>query len=241
MKHPIIEINNLDVSYREYPSLTKSLKLELMNPKKRSGFSKLALSGISLNVFDGEVLGIIGSNGSGKSTLAKVIAGMVKPSSGWIQTRGTVSALIELSAGVYMDMSPYENVRFQNALLNLPIKESRKRAISICEYADLVDEIDKPLHTFSTGMAAKFAFSLATNIKPDILIIDEVFGVGDKSFVQKSRDTISSMFKSQSCAIVISHDLDIIQKMCSRTLWLRNGKIEQLGSTPQVIENYMRN
>ncbi len=233
-----MQVKDVSLAYRIYPGLTNSLKFELLNRRKSNYVSHAALKNINLEIYEGEVLGIIGRNGAGKSTLAKVIAGMLRPQDGWVKTRGKVATMIELSAGINQDMTPYENVRLNSAINRLPMKNVRRRATEICKFAGIIDYIDDPVRTFSSGMAARFAFSMSIEINPDILIADEILSVGDKDFQATSFQAMKRLIDSNKCVLLVSHDLNVIRKFCNRAIWIDGGQIKADGKPKKVISLY---
>jgi ABC-type polysaccharide/polyol phosphate transport system ATPase subunit len=237
----VMETNELSVSYRHYESATRSIKMNLLMSHKTQKKEKLALRDVTLKVSQGEIVGIIGKNGAGKSTLAKALVGSVKPFAGWVRTEGVVTAMIELGAGINMDMSPRENVKLHSAIYGIPLRNADQRAVDICEWAGLGSNIDDPVRTFSSGMTARFAFSLSTDLDPDILILDEVLSVGDQEFQEKSLDRTKALMKSGTAVLFVSHDLNSVRNFCSKVVWLESGKIKMIGKPNDVILAYQSN
>jgi ABC-type polysaccharide/polyol phosphate transport system ATPase subunit len=237
-KSPVIEINNLTVRYRQYESASRSIKLNLLTNKHGSRKTRAALEDISFDVYPGEVIGIIGRNGAGKSTLAKAIVGSVRPAAGWVRTRGLLTAMIELGAGLNQDMTPRENVALHSAIYSYDLSDVDRRAVDICSWAGLSDYIDKPLRIFSSGMNARFAFSLNTDMNPDILILDEILSVGDFEFQAKSLERTKELMNGGTSVILVSHDMGSIKKFSSRVLWLDAGKIAGLAGADEIISKY---
>jgi ABC-type polysaccharide/polyol phosphate transport system ATPase subunit len=237
-KSPVIEINNLTVRYRQYESASRSIKLNLLANKHGSRKTRAALEDISFDVYPGEVIGIIGRNGAGKSTLAKAIVGSVRPAAGWVRTRGLLTAMIELGAGLNQDMTPRENVALHSAIYSYDLSDVDRRAVDICSWAGLSDYIDKPLRIFSSGMNARFAFSLNTDMNPDILILDEILSVGDFEFQAKSLERTKELMNGGTSVILVSHDMGSIKKFSSRVLWLDAGKIAGLAGADEIISKY---
>jgi len=235
---PLIEINDLTVRYRHYESASRSIKLNLLTNKHGSKSTKDALEGISLKVHSGEVIGVIGRNGAGKSTLAKAIVGSVRPAAGWVRTEGVLTAMIELGAGLNQDMTPRENVGLHSAIYSYDLSDVDRRAVDVCSWAGLSDYIDKPLRTFSSGMSARFAFSLNTDMKPDILILDEILSVGDFEFQAKSLERTKELMNGGTSVILVSHDMGTIRKFSSRVLWLDSGRIAGFAGADEIIPKY---
>ena len=203
-----------------------------------AGDEHWALRGVNLEVPQGKTLGIIGSNGSGKSTLLKLLAGILKPTSGSIQVSGRVSALIELGAGFHPEFTGRENVWINGILLGLSRQEVRGRFDEIVQFAGLEAFIDNPVKTYSSGMYMRLGFAIATAVDPDILLIDEVLAVGDEAFQHKCVGKIQE-FKARGKTICfVSHDLGAVAELCDETLWLNEGRVSALGRTHEVIQQY---
>jgi ABC-type polysaccharide/polyol phosphate transport system ATPase subunit len=197
-----------------------------------------ALDDISFAISAGEVVGIIGLNGSGKSTLLKLISGILKPTSGRVERIGTVAPLIELGAGFDDDLTARENVYLNGAVLGFSRREMAKKYQSVIDFAELEEFQDMALKAFSSGMRARLGFSIATTTKPDILIADEILGVGDFRFKEKSEERISEMMAAGTTVLLVSHSIGQIRKICSRALWLDNGRLRMDGNVKKVCDAY---
>ncbi|MGF1482216.1 MAG: ABC transporter ATP-binding protein [Cyanophyceae cyanobacterium] len=210
-----------------------------------SGFQRLrpverfwALRDVSLTVFPGEMLGIIGHNGAGKSTLLQLIGGVGRPDVGRVRVRGRIGALLDLGAGFHPDLTGRENLFVTAIVSGLDRREVARRFEAIVEFAELEQFIDNPVRTYSTGMQMRLAFSVAVHTEPDVLLVDEFLSVGDLSFQAKCLDRISQL-KEQGCAIVlISHDTGQIEKLCDRALWLKQGQVVASGEPRVVVGQY---
>ena len=233
-----VELNNVSVAYRHFESASRSLKFDLLKSSWGKNQSKKALSEIDLVLEEGQVLGIIGRNGAGKSTLAKAILGSIVPTIGWVRTEGVLTAMIELGSGLNMDLSAFDNVRLHSALYGIT-EDADVRCERVCEWAGLKDNVDDPLRTFSSGMMARFAFSLNTDLKPDILIIDEILSVGDIIFQEKSFERTRRLMSDGCTVLLISHDLSLIRSVSTKVLWLEQGKIIALGEPDAVCDSYI--
>ncbi len=197
-----------------------------------------ALQGVSFEIPQGKTVGIIGSNGSGKSTLLKLLARILKPTSGVIQVSGRVSALIELGAGFHPEFTGRENVWINGILLGLSRQEIRQRFDEIVRFAGLETFIDSPVKTYSSGMYMRLGFAIAAAVDPDILLIDEVLAVGDEAFQHKCVGKIQE-FKARGKTICfVSHDLGAVAELCDETLWLNGGQVAAMGRTHEVIQQY---
>ncbi len=197
------------------------------------------LKNVSFAVQPGEKLAIVGPNGSGKSTLLKVICGVLRPTSGSVQVRGTIAALIELGAGFDGEISAYENLISYGIMLGFSKKEIVARAAGILDWAELSEYRDVPVKAFSTGMAARLGFALATEAEPDVLIIDETLSVGDEHFRHRCEERIARLWAHRSTVILVSHDLQYVRDSCPRTIWIDHGSIAAGGDTDRVVDAYL--
>lgn len=199
-----------------------------------------ALDNVSFKVDRGTTFGVIGENGSGKSTLLKIIAGITKPTSGRVNVNGKVSALIELGAGFHPEISGRENIYINGIMLGLSKKEILEKFDEIVRFAELEDFIDAPVKTYSSGMYMRLGFSIAINVNPDILLVDEVLAVGDASFVPKCLDRIDDFRRRQKTILFVSHDLATVERICDRVAWLKNGRVMTIGDPKRVIDAYLQ-
>jgi len=197
-----------------------------------------ALDNITFSVSKGEVLGIIGDNGAGKSTLLKILSGVISPSEGQVIVKGKSSAILETSTGFHPELTGRENI-YRRLLLNgYSKKEIRKIEPEIIEFSELSDFIDEPVRTYSSGMAAKLAFSILTAAPSEIMFIDEILAVGDEHFQGKSIKRIKDICKSGRTVVIVSHNTNYIERLCDRVIWLEKGKIKMEGPTHNVLMNY---
>ncbi len=199
-----------------------------------------ALQNINLSIEEGKTVGIIGANGSGKSTLLKLIAGITKPTSGKIEVKGRVSALIELGAGFHPEISGRENVYINGIMLGLSKKEISEKFDEIVKFAELEDFIDEPVKTYSSGMYMRLGFAVAINVNPDILLIDEVLAVGDASFIPKCLEKIAEFKKKKKTIVFVSHALDTVTSICDEVVWLKRGEIQIIGDPKKVVDAYLQ-
>lgn len=198
----------------------------------------LALRDVNLQVSQGEMLGIIGANGAGKSTLLKVVARVLKPKRGAVWIRGRVAPLLECGAGFHPELTGRENIYLNGTLLGLSRNEIDSRYQGIVDFSELGEFIDAPLRTYSSGMVSRLGFAIATDANADILIVDEVLSVGDASFQKKSLERIHRFRRERSTILFVSHDLESVQSMCNRVIWLDHGTIKANGSAKDVIREY---
>jgi ABC-type polysaccharide/polyol phosphate transport system ATPase subunit len=196
------------------------------------------LCDISLRVDQGEMLGIIGPNGAGKSTLLKVVARVLKPKRGSVWIRGRVAPLLECGAGFHPELTGRENIYLNGTLLGLSRKEIDFRYKGIVDFAELRDFIDAPLRTYSSGMVSRLGFAVATDSDADILIIDEVLAVGDAVFQKKSLDRIQQFRRDGTTILFVSHNMEAVESMCDRVIWLDHGIIKENGPAPAVVRGY---
>lgn len=198
-----------------------------------------ALRGVSFDLAAGRTLGIIGENGSGKSTLLKILAGISRPTSGEVVTQGRISALIELGAGFHPEISGRENIFINGVILGLNRRQIQEKYEEIVRFAELEDFIDNPVKSYSSGMFMRLGFSIAINVNPDILLIDEVLAVGDASFVPKCLDKINEFRRNGKTIIFVSHDLGTVERICDEVIWVRKGLVEMRGYPKRVVDAYL--
>lgn len=223
---------------RDYITL-KSLFLNPFSRKARPQEEPLVVfQNLDLTIPQGISLGVIGRNGSGKSTLLKVITGIYKPDSGTVRINGRVSSLIELGAGFHPEFTGRENVFINGTILGLNRKEIEKRFDRIVRFAELESFIDAPVRTYSSGMYIRLGFSVAVNVDPDILLVDEVLAVGDESFSRKCIDKMTAFKKAGKTIVLVTHDLPTVERFCDQALWLESGCIQAQGVPRQVIDAY---
>ncbi|WP_119462011.1 ABC transporter ATP-binding protein [Rhodospirillaceae bacterium SYSU D60014] len=198
-----------------------------------------ALQGVSFTLRRGEALGIIGPNGAGKSTLLKIITGIIKPTTGFVRTRGRVQALIELSSGMNPTLTGRENIYIRAALLGMPRSVINERFDEIVRFAELEDDIDMPVQNYSSGMRVKLGFSIAINVDPDVLILDEVLAVGDQRFRAKAREAMSALLRRDVALIYISHNMNQVLSITDRAVWLDHGRMKEIGPSREVCSRYL--
>ncbi|MCC8043177.1 MAG: ABC transporter ATP-binding protein [Oscillospiraceae bacterium] len=198
-----------------------------------------ALTDISFQVARGEVVGLVGLNGSGKSTLLKIIAGVMKPTSGHVEVRGNIAPLIEVGAGFNGNLSGKENIYLNGYLLGFDRKFINEHIDEIIEFSELGEFIDVPLKNYSSGMKSRLGFSIATSVNPKILIVDEVLSVGDFKFQEKCKKRIAEMMDRDTTVLFVSHSIAQVKELCSRCIWLEKGRMVMDGEAKEVCEAYM--
>jgi lipopolysaccharide transport system ATP-binding protein len=234
----VIKINNLSKCYEVYDKPHKRL-LQMLFRGKRKYFSEFwALKSASLEVKPGETVGIIGSNGSGKSTLLQMLCGTLNPSSGTIDVKGRVAALLELGAGFNPEFTGKENVYLNAAILGLSREEIDSQYAAIEEFAEIGEFINQPVKTYSSGMYVRLAFSVAVHTNPSILVVDEALSVGDARFQAKCLDRIKQMKESGVSILFVSHDVAAVRTLCDRALWLDKGIVRGLGDVFPITAQY---
>ena len=197
-----------------------------------------AVQDVSFRVGHGEAVGLIGSNGSGKSTLLKIVAGILKPTSGRLEVKGRVAALIELGAGFHPEISGRENIYINGAVLGLSRREIDERYDSIVEFSGLANFIDEPVKNYSSGMYVRLGFAVAIHTDPDVLMVDEVLSVGDEAFAHRCLRRIQEFLARGRTLLLVSHSLDLIEMVCDRAIWLEKGKLRLDGHPRRVIDAY---
>jgi len=237
---PVIVLDNISVRYRAADEKIGTLKEYIIRLLKRQvKFQEFsALKNISLRVDEGELVGVIGHNGAGKSTLLKVISRVLIPTDGRVRLRGKVSPLLQLGAGFHPELTGMENIFLNGTLLGHPRIEIKARLDEIIEFAELENFINSPIRTYSSGMVARLGFSISTTWKPDILIIDEVLSVGDENFRNKSSKRMEKFRKEGTGTLLVSHNLNSIEALCTRAIWLDHGEIRDEGSVAEVVQAY---
>lgn len=237
-----VALRSVSVRYRVPTEPVATLKehaLRLLQGR-RVGYREFwALEDISLDVAKGEALGIIGRNGAGKSTLLKVVSRILRPTKGRVVVSGAVSPLIELGAGFHPELTGRENVFLNGAMLGFSDEEMREKLDRIVAFAELEDFIDAPLRTYSSGMTLRLGFSIATDVDPDILIVDEILSVGDEAFQRKCMDRMLSFRERGTTILYVTHGLKSVRELCDRAIWLEHGKIEAMGTPATAIDAYL--
>jgi lipopolysaccharide transport system ATP-binding protein len=235
---PAVEAVALSKTYRLYA--TPGARLAEMIFRRPRHLAFPALDRVSFSLPRGESLALIGENGAGKSTLLKLVAGVARPSAGRIVVTGRVAAILELGSGFHPDFTGRQNIELNAALLGLSEDEVRRRTPEIVEWSELGEFIDRPVRQYSSGMAMRLGFAIATQVDPDVLIIDEALSVGDGYFQKKCMDRILAFVEQGRTLLFCSHAMYYVSAFCPRALWLREGRLEQLGATDSVVRSYER-
>lgn len=236
----MIKAKNVSVKYLMTYDRIKSMKEYLVQMVKgKIKYEEFwALKNISFEVKKGEVLGIIGHNGAGKSTLLKVISGILKPTEGSVQVNGTVVPMLELGSGFDFDLTGRENVFLNGAILGYSEQFLKEKYEEIVEFSELGQFIDVPLRNYSSGMVMRLAFSIATVVQPDILIVDEILAVGDAEFQAKSKKRMLELMGGGTTVLFVSHSLEQIREMCNQVIWLDHGQKKLYGDASEICDMY---
>jgi len=237
----VVKVEHVTVRFNMASERIDNLKEYFVKLLRRELMFKefLALKDVSLEVKRGESWGIIGTNGSGKSTLLKLICGILKPYKGSVKINGTIAPLIELGAGFDMDLTARENIFLNGAVLGYDKEFMKQHFDEIVEFAELKDFLDMPIKNYSSGMAARLGFAIATIVRPDILICDEVLSVGDFAFQQKCEQRMNEMRKEGTTLLYVSHSIDSVKSVCNHALWLDKGVVRMVGDVETVANAYM--
>jgi ABC-type polysaccharide/polyol phosphate transport system ATPase subunit len=240
-----IQLQNVSIKFKIYrnplPSLKEWMANRLVGKSERDAYTEFfALNQIDLKVESGTRLGILGLNGAGKSTLLKTIAGIYHPHQGQVVVRGRLTPLMELGAGFDADQTGRENIYLNGAMLGFSPSEMKSRELAIAEFSELKEFLDLPVKYYSSGMYGRLAFSIATMTDPQILLIDEVFATGDAHFVEKSSRRILDLVERSQVVLIVTHNMDQIQKLCNRVIVLNKGKIVNDGNSSEMIDFYVR-
>lgn len=239
MEQNVITMNNVSMCFNMPNDRITSLKEYVVKLiKNKISYNKFwALKDINLEINKGDVVGIIGFNGAGKSTMLKVVSGILKPTKGSVQIKGSIAPLIELGAGFDLELTGRENIYLNGAILGISRKIMSEKIEEIIDFAELREFIDAPVKNYSSGMYARLGFSIATCIRPEILIVDEILSVGDYRFQEKSKQRIKDMMAEGTTIIMVSHTIDQVRELCNKIVWLDKGRVKEIGGK-EIIEDY---
>ncbi len=238
-----ISIDGVSIKFRLYHDRSPSLKdffASLLRREENKRYSDFfALKNISLKIAAGDRLGVVGHNGAGKSTFLKALCNIYEPHEGVIKVNGKIAPLLEIGAGFHPEFTGRENIYLNGSILGHSIEQLKSIESEVIRFAEIENFIDMPVKYYSTGMYMRLAFSLATAIHPDILIVDEVFAGGDIGFVAKAKARMHDMIDNANIVIMVSHDHDLIRLLCNRVVWLHEGKVVADGSPEEIIPLYL--
>ena len=240
MENIAINIQNVKKSFKVYNDKGNTLKERLIFFKSRNAHTRHeVLKGVSLEINKGDVVGLVGQNGCGKSTLLKLMTRIIYPDSGSITVKGKVSSLLELGAGFHPDMSGRENIYINASIFGLTRKEIDSKIDQIIEFSELIEFIDSPVRTYSSGMYMRLAFSVAINVEAEILLIDEILAVGDANFQAKCFNKMQELKTNGTTIVIVSHDLGSIERLCNKAVWIESGLIREIGKPHNIAAKYL--
>jgi ABC-type polysaccharide/polyol phosphate transport system ATPase subunit len=238
-----VSLDAVSLRFRKYtdrnPTLKSAVVDSVFRRSSRPSGSYLIFDSLNLRMDHGERLGVIGANGAGKSTLLKLICGIYRPSAGVIRIRGRIAPVIELGAGFMPEMSGVENILLNGAILGFSRREMQNKMDRILDFAGLRESAQMPVKYYSTGMLLRMAFTVATDVDPEILLVDEVFAAGDAEFLVRAKARMAQLIGASHISVLVSHDLRLIQQMCTRALWLDRGRIVKDGRPEEVCQAYL--
>ena len=234
-----IEVINVTKKFKIYYDKASTLKEHMLFWKRNKSEEFVALKDINVKIKKGETVGLIGVNGSGKSTLLKLMTKIIYPTTGNVITHGKLTSLLELGAGFHQDFTGRENIYFNAAIFGLTKEEIDKRLEDIIEFSELGEFIDNPVRTYSSGMYMRLAFSIAINVDAEILLIDEILAVGDQHFQEKCFKKLEELKNSDKTIVIVSHSLEQIENLCTRAIWIYEGKVEMDAPPKEVIPKYL--
>ena len=236
----MIHVENVSVRYLMTYDRVKSIKEYLVQlVKGKIKYEEFwALKNVSFHVEKGDVVGLIGHNGAGKSTMLKVISGILKPTGGSVTARGNVVPMLELGSGFDHDLTGRENIFLNGAILGYSEKYLKEKYDEIVEFSELGKFIDVPIRNYSSGMLMRLAFSIATVVNPEILIVDEILAVGDAAFQEKSKARMKELMGGGTTVLFVSHSLDQIREMCNKVVWIEHGEVKMMGGATEVCDAY---
>lgn len=238
----MIKVENISVRFLISHDKIQSMKEYIVKMLKRQvKYEEFwALQNISIEIMKGEVIGIIGRNGAGKSTLLKVISGILKPTEGTVTCQGNIVPMLELGSGFDYDLTGRENIYLNGAILGYSKSLLEEKYNEIVEFSEIEKFIDVPIRNYSTGMLMRLAFSIATVVKPEILIVDEILSVGDENFQIKSKARMMELMNGGTTVLFVSHSLEQVKEMCNRVIWMERGTVKMIGETEEVCELYKK-
>ena len=238
-KENAIEVKNMTKTFKLFYDKPSTLKERLVFWNHKKADVRTVLDNINVDIKKGETVALIGVNGSGKSTLLKLMTKIIYPTKGTVQTNGKLTSLLELGAGFHPDFTGRENIYFNASIFGLTRKEIDKRMNDIIEFSELQEFIDNPVRTYSSGQYMRLAFSIAINVDAEILLIDEILAVGDQHFQDKCFAKLEELRDSDKTIVIVSHSLDALRRLCTRGIWIDEGKVQKDGDINETIDTYI--
>ncbi len=227
MNRPVISLRDVDVCYKQIQGFFK-----------RSTY--YALKNVSFDLYNGETLGVVGRNGAGKSTLLKILANIILPDSGELLNHGSSVSLLTIQSGFVPNLSGRQNAILNGLLLGMSQDDIAKKIEDIKEFSGIGDFFEQPVRCYSTGMSARLGFSVVLNIDPDVVLIDELLGVGDETFKKKSVEIMKERIRSEKTYVLVSHNIALHHELCDRVVWIEHGEVQMLDETNKVLHNYIQ-
>ena len=239
-----IHLDNVSVSFPIYTAHTRSLKTDVatrlggrMAPHNRSVVVE-ALKNVSLEINEGDRIGLIGHNGAGKTTFLRLVSGVYEPEIGRVDIDGKIAAFTDMALGMDPEATGWENIKFRSVFMGLTFAEAKRLAPSIAEFSELGDYLNVPVRTYSAGMFVRLAFAISTSIYPDIVVMDEMISAGDQRFIDKAKARIKDLLHKSKILVLASHDIELVQTLCTKVLWLEKGEIKAAGDPKTVVAQY---
>tara|TARA_R110002124_G_scaffold78284_4_gene209085 strand:- start:940 stop:1686 length:747 start_codon:yes stop_codon:yes gene_type:complete len=239
-----VSVTNLHLNFPMHNSASRSLQLDIFQKlggriaREDKTMQVEALRGVNFELVDGDRLALVGHNGAGKTTLLKVLAGVYPPTHGRVEIEGSLTPLTDLSLGMDPESTGYENIIFRCIFIGMTFREARENMDIIAEFSGLGEFLKMPVRTYSTGMAMRLAFAISTSIEPDILILDEMIGAGDQTFVQKAQERVQSLMARTKILVMASHNVSILKKLCNKAIWLEHGLVRDYGPLDGIVKAY---
>ena len=234
-----VQVMDVSKKFRLYHERNQSLKSAILRGKTSRHEDFWALQNVSFDVIEGNTHGLIGSNGSGKSTLLKCLAKIYWPTSGEIQYRGRMASLLEVGSGFHLELSGRENIYLNGSILGMSKKEIDGKFDEIVDFSGVEKFLDQPVKNYSSGMYVRLGFSIAINVNPDILVVDEVLSVGDEEFQRKSFDKFRDLKKAGKTIILVTHAMAVVKDLCDTATWLNKGSVVEVGGAARVVDAYL--
>lgn len=240
----LVKVTDLHLNFPIHNSSSRSLQLNIYQKLggrialQDSSMQVEALSGVNFELNEGDRLAIVGHNGAGKTTLLKVLAGVYPPTHGKVEIEGSLTPLTDLSLGMDPESTGLENIIFRCIFIGMTFKQARENLEQIAEFSALGEFLKMPVRTYSTGMAMRLGFAISTSIEPDILVLDEMIGAGDQTFVKKAQERVQSLMARTKILVMASHNVTILKRLCNKALWLEHGVVKAYGPLPEILEAY---